>query len=401
MVLIEKELIGTLILYPKNILKVISKVKPEDFVDNQASIAFISIISLWKEKKTVSLASVSFIGKSIVQYVSEATQSATPFGAVDNAKRISLLAKERRVNNILGEIAKNNEPVMSKLESVMKLYNDESFVDAKDPHIIKVIERLEKNVLENKKNGVFGIKTGFGFLEEKYIRYTPGHIWVIGGFTSTGKTATVVQHLVNIIIDTPDKAVIFISTEMTEEQLLSRIISNMTGIHSYRILSGNYRPGEEEMVFECKKTLETRKIFIYDDVYTLADIENVFRKEELQGGVDIGIIDYIQNCQVPDAKSEYQEQSTLAKRIQKLAKDVRANIICLSQVSNDVGRGNTDQLEFKGAGEWAAVTDIGVMLQRSKKDDYKLKYMVKKNRHGAKTEGLLEYKLDFCRLEEI
>ena len=112
-------------------------------------------------------------------------------------------------------------------------------------------------------------------------------------------------------------------------------------------------------------------------------------------------IDYVQNCKWAEAKSQYQEQSEMAKRLQALAKDVRATIICLSQVSNEVGRGGTDQLELKGAGEWAAVSDMSVMLKRNSKEKYQLKYMVKKNRHGALDECVMEFKNDFTRLEEV
>jgi hypothetical protein len=75
-------------------------------------------------------------------------------------------------------------------------------------------------------------------------------------------------------------------------------------------------------------------------------------------------------------------------------------MICLSQVSNDVGRGNTDQLELKGAGEWAAVSDVGVMLTRHKTEKHRLKYSIKKNRHGALGECELTYENVYTRLQE-
>ena len=162
-----------------------------------------------------------------------------------------------------------------------------------------------------------------------------------------------------------------ISTEMTEEQIVSRILANITGVHSYRILTGKYHDEfEADVVASAKDRLSRARMSIYDDIYRLEDIETAFRKADLQGGINVGWIDYVQNCRWPDAKSQYQEQSEIAKRFQALAKDVRATLICLSQVSNDVGRGNTDNLELKGAGEWAAVSDIGLMLKRHVSDKH-------------------------------
>jgi replicative DNA helicase len=154
------------------------------------------------------------------------------------------------------------------------------------------------------------------------------------------------------------------------------------------------------MVQECKSLLANRSIEIHDSLYEISDIEAAFTRARLRGGVDIGVIDYVQNCKIDGAKNEYAEQANLAKRLQKMAKDVDATVICLSQVSNDVGRGNTDQLELKGAGEWAAVSDVSVLLSRKKEDEYALRYEVKKNRHGALVDYKLEYKSDYTRLEE-
>jgi replicative DNA helicase len=207
------------------------------------------------------------------------------------------------------------------------------------------------------------------------------------------------QKLRNLLQNKNNPRIVIISTEMTEEQMVGRIVANFTGVPSVKILSGSLTASEEVEVEKCLRFISTKNLTVYDDVYTLGEIEAVFRKAELKGGVDVGFIDYVQNCQVPEAKSEYQEQSTLAKRVQKLAKDVRATIVCLSQVSNDVGRGNTSNLELKGAGEWAAVADIGIMLYRRKENKYLIKYSIKKNRHGQLHDEAFIYTSNWTRLE--
>lgn len=65
-----------------------------------------------------------------------------------------------------------------------------------------------------------------------------------------------------------------------------------------------------------------------------------------------------------------------------------------------MGRGNTDQLELKGAGEWAAVSDVGIMLKRNKTEKHRLKVEIKKNRHGALGEAELEYVNEYTSLHE-
>ncbi len=54
---------------------------------------------------------------------------------------------------------------------------------------------------------------------------------------------------------------------------------------------------------------------------------------------------------------------------------------------------------MKGAGEWAAVSDVGVQLMRDADKETALRYLVKKNRHGAKAETEFEYLNGFTSLQ--
>lgn len=397
----EQALIGAILQAPEKLVKVLDTVRAEDFASPVAQKVFITAVSLWKQKKTVDLVSVASVDPTTATYLAESTSKGASIGIVDYAWQVSKAAKERRVAETLLAVINGREPIESKLDTLLSLYQREMFVNKKSPDIGQVLERFSHLQTRNRQTRRLGFPTGFPFLEEKYIQYIPGHIWMMGAFTSVGKTAMMVQKICNLLILDDSPSMVVISSEMTEEQLVSRILANFTGVHSYRILSGNFRQGEEEIVEEYKGLINGKQLKIYDDIYTIGDIETVFRKADLQGGVDVGWIDYVQNCSVPEAQSAYQEGAIMAKRLQQMAKDVRCTLICLSQVSNSVGRGDSDQLEYKGAGEWAAVADVGVFLQRSKKDKYKLRYKVDKNRHGPTVVQDFSYMTDYTRLETI
>lgn len=399
---IEKALVGALALSQKSIIPVLDTVRAEDFSTLAAQMCFNKIVGLWKDKQQVDIISVCSGDNSLLPYLTSATSDTYAPAAAQYAAQVAKEARARRLREGLNKLAADTSNPDYTLEDMLSLYQKEMRVGRKDPAIKAVLKRVDDCILANKQRGRIGISTGFSFMNKLYIQYVPGHIWTIGGFTSAGKTAVMVQKICNLIVLGECPRIVVISTEMTEEQVIARMIANLSGVHSFRILSGNYHDAEEEdTVAKCRELISLADILIYDDIYTAGDIETAFRKADLQGGIDIGFIDYVQNCKVPDAKSQYQEQADMAKRFQQLAKDVRATLICLSQVSNDVGRGNTDQLELKGAGEWAAVSDIGIMLQRHKTDKYKLKYQIKKNRHGALGEQILEYRADYTRLVEV
>lgn len=395
----EQALVGSVILAPEKFVPISDLVKPEDFHSVTAKEVFLAALGRWKRKETVDLVTVATELPHHTAWIAEAHGKGLAIGAVDYASKVSLAAKDRRVAGHLQRILTSREPIEIRLASILDLYQREMFVAGKRPDLDAVMNRFNQHVEANRRRKSMGIPTGFDFLEEQHVQYVAGHIWTMGAYTSVGKTAVMVQKICNLLKMDPCPSIVVISTEMTEQQIVARIIANLTGVHSFRILSGQYRQGEEEEVERCKAMLKGKQVRIYDDVYRLGDIEAVFRKADLQGGVEIGFIDYVQNCIVPEAKGEYQAGSMLAKGLQKLAKDTSCSLICLSQVSNEIGRGNTEQLEYKGAGEWAAVSDVGIHLQRNKADKYLLKYSIKKNRHGALLEQELEYKADFTRIE--
>jgi len=397
----EQALVGSLLLSQKNIVKVFDIVKAEDFSTPAGAKAFGLIADMWRKKRNIDIISVGNGEPSMLTYLSASTSLAFSPAAIEYAHSIAKAGKARRIDARLKKIISNGQSPDVSLAAILEVYQQEMSAGKKNPNIATVLQRFDDNVRKNRKKGTMGFPTGFDFLEDLHVEYCPGHVWTIGGWTSTGKTAVMVQKIVNMVRAEVCPSIVVVSTEMTEEQMISRMIANMTGIPSYRILTGNYHDAvEQDSADTAKSILASSKMRIYDDIYTLNEVETVFRKADLQGGVNVGFIDYVQNVRHPEAKSQYQEQSEIAKRVQKLAKDVKSTVICLSQVSNDVGRGNTDQLELKGAGEWAAVSDVGIMLTLNKSEKYKMKYQIKKNRHGARGEGNLEYKALWTRLEE-
>lgn len=400
---IEAGLVGSLLVDPDKVVAVADVVAPTDFTDEKAQLAYGAIIDTWKSRQPVNLLTICKRLQScpgIASYLGNASNCSFPPAVRQFAAEIAEAARYRRVKTAI-EAASKAETSGEMLADMMEVYRAEMKAGKKAPGAKEVVSRFAATVKESIEKGIVGFSTGFQSLDSIYARFCPGYIWTMGGFTSVGKTATMVQMICNAMSGGENPSIIILSTEMTEVQVIARIISNFTAIPTYRILSGKYHSAEEaDSVEKVKAALAAYRFELHDDIYQLSDIETALHKADLRGGVDIAVIDYVQNCRWAEAKSQYQEQSEMAKRLQALAKDVKATLICLSQVSNDVGRGNTDQLELKGSGEWAAVSDYGVMLSRHKSEKHRLKFELKKNRHGPLTNFELEYKNEYTSLEE-
>lgn len=400
---IEAGLVGSLLVDPDKVVSVADVVALTDFTDEKAQLAYGAIIDTWKSRQPVNLLTIAKrlnTCPGIASYLGNASSCAFPPSVRQFAHDIAEAARFRRVRAAVEAASKATTP-QDLLNDLMEIYRAEMRSGKKAPDMKSVMARFNGVVTTNREQGKVGFRTGFSGLDGVYARFAPGHIWTVGGFTSVGKTASMVQMICNAIAGGETPSIVLISTEMTEEQVVARIVANFTGVPSFRVLSGNFHTAEEaDSVEKIKALLAGYHLAIHDDIYQLTEIETAVHKADLRGGVDIAVIDYVQNCKWKEAKSQYQEQSELAKRFQVLAKDTRSTLICLSQVSNDVGRGVTDQLELKGAGEWAAVSDYSIMLSRHKTEKHRLMLDLKKNRHGALTKFELEYKNEYTRLEE-
>jgi replicative DNA helicase len=395
---VEQALVGSLLLNPKRIPEVVDLVNTADFTDSTARKCYENLCHLWKSGEHIDNTTVLMKDIKLAAWVAESTSNGSPLGALRYAQDIAEASRERRILNQINQI-RQTKGADEKLERLLRICHDERAEIKKDPSIKAVLSRFRKHTAINKKRGSIGASTGIMGLQRKNIEYAGGHIWVVGGWTSTGKTAVMIEKVRKLL--RADRAVGIISTEMTEYQVMSRILSSQTGVSGYRILTQGYHNGEQELVDPTMQQLENKNLVIWDNIYDIGKIETAARRARAANGLDVLFIDYVQNCRVQGLVRSYDVQSTLAKQLQELAKALDITIVCLSQVSNIVGRGDVDQAEFKGAGEWSAVADISVMLRRSKDDETILLYEVAKNRHGPLTEFKLQFAGNFSRLEEI
>jgi replicative DNA helicase len=400
---IEKTVIGSLIKNPDAIPEVHEILKHGDFQDFKAGFFYSAIVDMVKEDVEVDLITVAKrIGDKVdFAWLAEASDLAMSLTASKRyAKIISDMARAKRLASKLKALAAKIDAPDEALSEMLDIYASELGGDSKSGHIADVVKRF-RILTEDNSKGEYGITTGYTFLDAKYIKYMPGHIWIIGGHTSVGKTATMTDMLCRAL-ESQDPTIAIISTEMKEEQNVARFLARQTGFHSQVMLSGHIHNNSRSRMDVELEWFSQRSIYLYDDLYSMQDIEMRLRQLNMRKPLDIVFIDYIQNMTYAGAKSEYESKSEIAKGLQRIAKQLNCCIVCLSQVSNSAAKDDDEEvLEYKGAGEIAAVADIGIRLKRSKQNREHLMFCVRKNRHGQTGKQVLSFVNNFTRLEEI
>lgn len=399
----EQMLIGSLILKPDNFFSVADVVSVEDFASRPAALCFQAIQEMIAAKKPINISSLFFVTGDPTWVGTATDVPGIVASHILLAEKVAEGGKVRRIEKMLSH-AKNTLRSFGSdmaLQEIQKIYRDETGKKLKGADVVSVVSRFKDVVAENRKRGSVGIPTGFDNLEKDHIAYQQGHLWVIGAWTSTGKTAWAVEAIKRVFWHANPTVAIF-STEMTEEQNISRLLANMSTVSSHKILGGRVDDAALEQVEKKQRWIESRRFHVYDQVRNVTDLANQCRKIVLQhGNLDVVFIDFIQNIRKKGCSSTYEMMKEIAVDLQDLAKELRCCIVCLSQIPTGAAKEDAGILEFKGAGEIAAAADLGVLLKKDKNHEGVLLWETRKNRHGKCGKFLLQFSDNWTNLQEI
>ena len=307
-------------------------------------------------------------------------------------RRLKVASIKRKLDDISNAPGSDYQ----RLDDIRALLDKKRVLENRAPRSMKDVEdNFDRMVAE----GVTYHPTGLRSFSTRWVDYVPGHMWVIGGRTSVGKTSFMVE----LMSRAEDIDMVLLSTEMTEAQMYARFVSQQSGIYSQKIIRGSTLTEDELDKFNmAKERVRKYRVQLVNDSFEIGSIEAMASKKKEEGKLDVLFVDYVQQLHVTGAKSEYEKHATLAARIYQLAQRLGITIVCLSQVSNAVSRGETDNFEVKGAGDWAAAADLGIRLKRAAEgeDINKMVVEVAKNRHGSTFSFDLRFNDSWTRLVE-
>src|SRR5215471_4484979 len=198
-----------------------------------------------------------------------------------------------------------------------------------------------------------GLATGLTDIDRQMGGLQPSDLIILAGRPGMGKTALATNIAYNIAkhwhgevrpdgrTHTVDGGIIgFFSLEMSAEQLATRIISEQTGIPSYRIRRGEIDPSDFDRIAECAREMESMPLFIDETGgLSIAQLAARARRLKRQRGLDMIVIDYIQLLSGSTRRSlegRVHEITEITTNLKALAKELNVPILALSQLSRQV-----------------------------------------------------------------
>jgi len=164
-----------------------------------------------------------------------------------------------------------------------------------------------------------------------------------------GKTAFVLSMAMNMAVGVNTPVAIF-SLEMSNLQLVNRLISNVCELEGEKIKSGRLQPADWDKLMAGVKRLYSAPLYI-DDTPSLSifELRTKARRLVREHNVKCIIIDYLQLMNASGMRfgSREQEVSMISRSLKQLAKELNIPIIALSQLNRSVEQRGADNSASK------------------------------------------------------
>ena len=285
-----------------------------------------------------------------------------------------------------------------------------------DPVLTQAVNNLQKAAAN--AGGLTGIPTGYTELDDKTSGWQNSDLIILAGRPAMGKTAFALSLAKNIAID-QRIPVAFFSLEMSNVQLVNRLISNGCEISGKKILNGQLDDEEWKRLDKNLRKMQGAPLYIDDTPgMSIFELRTKARRLVREKGVRMIMIDYLQLMNATGAKfgSRQEEVSTISRSLKGLAKELDLPILALSQLNRTVEnreglegkRPQLSDLRESGAIEQDADMVCFVhrpeyyhILQDEKGNDLRgmAQIIIAKHRKGATADVLLTFRGEFTRFQ--
>jgi len=255
-----------------------------------------------------------------------------------------------------------------------------------------------------------GIATGLTDLDHKMGGLQASDLIIVAGRPGMGKTALATNIAFNIAkayefevradgshATTNGGVVGFFSLEMSAEQLATRIISEQSGVASYKIRRGDITEDDFHGIAEAAREMQSIPFYIdQTGGLSIAQLTARARRLKRQRGLDVLVIDYLQLLSGSKTRSDnrVQEMTEITTGLKALAKEMNVPIIALSQLSRQVEARDDKRPQLSDLRESGSIEQDADVVMFVYREEYYIKN--KQPREG--TEEFLTWQSDMERV---
>jgi replicative DNA helicase len=259
-----------------------------------------------------------------------------------------------------------------------------------------------------------GITSGFHDIDEMTTGFQPGNFIIIAARPGMGKTSYALNMAVAVARETAAEGksdpVAFFSLEMSNQELIERLISSESGISMHDMRSGRIRDQQWDSIGRAMGHLNDLPIFLDETGgITVTEIRSRARRLKATHGLSAIFIDYLQLLR-PGALSKganrNEELSDICRTLKVTAKDLKVPIIALAQLNRGVETRNEKRpmlADLRDSGSLEQESDIVAFLYRDgyynkeSPDPELTEFIIAKHRSGPTGDVKLRFQREYTR----
>ena len=350
----EEAVLGAILINPESYYDVAQFLQPDDFyiVRNQwiwdaynrlherrAPIDFLTVCEeLEQQHQLQEIGGTAYIMSLINQTPTSLHSEAYGKIVEENSIRRRMLAsandlaklayaKEQAIETILNEAEKSifgisERRVHRDLQPIQQVLSE-------------VYDRVDQ--LSRRDEEIYGVPTGLIDLDKLLGGLQKSDLLIIAGRPGMGKTGFMLSVAKNAAQKHKKHVAVF-SLEMSNEQLVQRLIAQETGIDTQRLRTGKLTEDEWPLFTHAIEVLADTHIFLDDTpAITPLQLRTKCRRLHLEYELDLIVIDYLQ-LMSGDMRTDnrVQEVSYISRNLKVLARELNVPVLVGAQLSRAV-----------------------------------------------------------------
>ncbi len=403
----EQSVLGSIMIDPESFTGIAGTINHTDFYLEEHRDIYLAMQKLFLQSRQID--PVTLIDMLVeggikdrdrtvayVKVLAEAVPTAS--NIADYARIVRNKSLLRQLIDVCGEISDmafdeqdDAKDVLSAAESKITAISDEN-ISGDFTHIRDALIEAHAEITELSKNKgkTNGCSTGYGKVDQVLIGLGKGDLVLVGARPAMGKTSFALNLGTNIDHST-GKAVCIFSLEMSNVQLVTRMLSSEALVDSSALRSGNLTNEQWNKLAAASSYLSSCDIYIDDT----PGINVTTMKAKLRRIKNLGlvVVDYLGLMQ-SDRRidNRVNEVAEISRNLKLMAKEMGVPVICCAQLSRGPESRNDKRpilSDLRDSGAIEQDADIVLFLYR---DEYynkqtegvsKAEVIIAKNRHGS------------------
>lgn len=399
----EQSTLGAMMMERDAIARAVELLTTEDFYRERHRKIFNAVVTLFDKGEPVDLITVveELRRRGHLEEVDGAAYLTSLIESCPSAANVESYAKVVAEKSVLRQLLTASEQISGwaygDVESVTQL------VDQAEKRIFEIGSRQLRDGFSHikqllmvaydqierqfqRKGEATGTSTGFADLDDMTCGLQPTDLIIVAARPSMGKTALCLNMAHHVALKERLPVAIF-SLEMSKEQLVQRLICSEAMINSSKLRRGYLEDSDWHRVTNAVNNLYQAPIFI-DDTPGATTFEMRAKARRLtaeHGQLGLIIVDYLQLAHSSNkSENRVQEISEIARSLKSMARELKAPLIALSQLSRAVEQREDKRpilSDLRESGSIEAEADLVAFIYRP--SYYKNKMYKKEGDHRA------------------